>query len=204
MKAEMRSEWELEGEKPEAPCADIKFGVAPSSLGLVLVGRGAEGVCAVLLGDDRRALQRDLQERFRDATLLEADAELGALLEKVVQLVDAPSRSLEMPLELRGTEFQRKVWRALREIPAGSSASYAEIARRIGIPNGARAVAQACAANPLAVVIPCHRVVSSGGKLSGYRWGVERKRILLEKEKLTGVLGQDIASRRQGYGNRKQ
>jgi AraC family transcriptional regulator of adaptative response/methylated-DNA-[protein]-cysteine methyltransferase len=160
----------------------IQLSLGQSSLGLVLVAQSASGICAVLLGDDRDALRRDLQERFPDATLIEGDEKLSALAARMIDPVESPARGLDLPLDLRGTEFQRSVWQALRKIPAGSTATYTEIAGRIGRPTAARAVAQACAANALAVVIPCHRVLRSDGRLPGYRWGIERKRSLLERE----------------------
>ncbi len=161
----------------------IAVAVRPSSLGMVLVGQSVQGVCAILLGDDPDDLMRDLQRRFPQATLASAGSELDATVTAVVQLVDAPAaRSLDVRLDLRGTTFQRRVWQALREIPAGSTETYAEVAERIGAPGSARAVAGACAANPIAVAVPCHRVVRNDGGLSGYRWGVERKRALLERE----------------------
>lgn len=161
----------------------ITVAVRPSSLGVVLVGKSAQGVCAILLGDDPDDLMRDLQHRFPDATLETAGPELDGTVSAVVQLVEAPAaRSFEVRLDLRGTTFQRRVWQALREIPAGSTSTYGEVAERIGAPGSARAVAGACAANPIAVAIPCHRVVRTDGGLSSYRWGVERKRALLERE----------------------
>jgi len=160
----------------------IHFAVGECSLGTVLVARSAKGICAILLGDDPEALLRDLQDRFPRANLLGGDALFERCVAEVVRFVDAPARGLKLPLDVRGTVFQQKVWQALRRIPAGSTASYAEIARRIGAPQSARAVAQACAANALAVAIPCHRVVRRDGSLSGYRWGIERKRALLESE----------------------
>ncbi len=160
----------------------IQVVIGQSSVGLVLVAQSAKGICAVLLGDDRRALRRDLRRRLPGATLIEGDATLGALVAEVIAFVESPTRRLDVPLDLRGTEFQRRVWRALREIPAGSTASYSDIANRIGAPKAAKDVAEACAANPLAVVVPCHRVIRKDGSLSGYRWGLERKRALLAKE----------------------
>jgi AraC family transcriptional regulator of adaptative response/methylated-DNA-[protein]-cysteine methyltransferase len=161
---------------------EIQFSAAESSLGLVLVARSATGICAVLLGDDRRALRRDLRRRFPNATLVDGDTTLGTLTKEVIAFVESPARGLDVPLDMRGTEFQRGVWRALREISPGSTASYSDIANRIGAPNAAKEVAEACAANPLAVVVPCHRVIKKDGTLSGYRWGVERKRSLLARE----------------------
>jgi AraC family transcriptional regulator of adaptative response/methylated-DNA-[protein]-cysteine methyltransferase len=162
--------------------ADIRFGIGECSLGPILVARSERGVCAIFLGDDPRELVRDLRNRFPKANLIGADAEFERLLAKVVGFVEAPRLGLDLPLDVRGTAFQQRVWQALRRIPAGATASYAEIARGIGAPSSVRAVAQACAANKIAVAIPCHRVVKSDGGLSGYRWGVERKRSLLAKE----------------------
>jgi O-6-methylguanine DNA methyltransferase len=173
----------------DAAADAIQFAIRPSWVGLVLVARragGASGVCAVLLGDDRDALQRELRERFPGASLADGDASLDAVASSVVDYVASPANRLELlmdtPLDMRGTEFQQNVWRALQAIPLGSTESYARIANRIGMPNAARAVASACAANPFAIVVPCHRAVRSDGQLSGYRWGVERKRALLDRE----------------------
>jgi len=161
---------------------EIHFAIGECSLGSILVATSARGVCAILMGDDPGELARDLQDRFPRATLIGGDAEFEGLVAKVVGLVEAPGVGLDLPLDVRGTAFQQRVWRALRRIPAGATASYADIARRIGSPKSVRAVAQACAENALAVAIPCHRVVRSDGGLSGYRWGVERKRALLDRE----------------------
>ena len=163
----------------------IRFAVGECSLGSILVAQSAKGVCAILLGDDPEGLVRDLQDRFPRATLVGGDTAFESTVARVIGLVDAPARGLDLPLDVRGTAFQHRVWQALRDIPAGSTATYTEIADRIGAPNAARAVAQACGANPLAVAIPCHRVVRTDGSLSGYRWGVDRKRRLLEKEGAT-------------------
>jgi AraC family transcriptional regulator of adaptative response/methylated-DNA-[protein]-cysteine methyltransferase len=160
----------------------IRFAVAESSLGALLVACSERGVCAIALGDDPDALVRELQDRFPRAELAGGDAEFEQIVAQVVAFVEKPAVGLDLPLDIRGTAFQQRVWQALREIPAGSTASYAEIARRIGAPRAARAVAGACAANPLAVAVPCHRVVMNDGALSGYRWGVERKRTLLDRE----------------------
>ncbi|HEX8891566.1 MAG TPA: bifunctional DNA-binding transcriptional regulator/O6-methylguanine-DNA methyltransferase Ada [Pyrinomonadaceae bacterium] len=162
---------------------EIHFAVGECSLGLILVARSERGICAILLGDDPDELTRDLNNRFPRAKLIGGDAEFEHLVSKVVSLIESPAVGLELPLDVRGTSFQRRVWQALRKIPSGSTASYADIARRIGEPKSVRAVAQACGANPLAVAIPCHRVVRSDGALSGYRWGIERKRALLERER---------------------
>jgi AraC family transcriptional regulator of adaptative response/methylated-DNA-[protein]-cysteine methyltransferase len=161
---------------------EIRFAIGPCSLGATLVAATEKGVAAILLGDDPAALERELQHRFPRARLIGGDKSFGKLLAKVIAHVDAPGPSLDLPLDVRGTAFQHRVWAALCAIPAGTTATYAEIARRIGAPKAVRAVAGACAANPLAVAIPCHRVVRSDGGLSGYRWGVARKRALLEKE----------------------
>ena len=162
--------------------AEIRYAFGECSLGVILVARSDRGVCAILLGDDRDALTRDLQNRFPRATLIERDAEFEDLVAKVVDFVEAPGIGLDLPLDVRGTAFQQRVWQALRNIPSGSTTTYREIAARIGAPKAVRGVAGACAANALAVAIPCHRVVASDGRLAGYRWGVERKRALLERE----------------------
>lgn len=160
----------------------IRFAVAQCTLGALLVAASEKGVCAILLGDDPDALVRDLQDRFRDARLIGADREFERWIAKVVGLIEAPRIGLDLPLDLRGTAFQQRVWQALRKIPAGETISYAELAKRIGLPGAVRAVARACAANSIAVAVPCHRVVRTDGGLSGYRWGIERKRALLERE----------------------
>ncbi|QPG65806.1 bifunctional DNA-binding transcriptional regulator/O6-methylguanine-DNA methyltransferase Ada [Pseudomonas sp. BIGb0427] len=161
---------------------DIRFAIGQCSLGAILVAQSERGICAILLGDDPQALLNDLQDKFPKANLIGGDAGFETLVARVVGFIEAPGIGLDLPLDLRGTAFQERVWQALRAIPAGSTASYAEIAQRIGSPRAVRAVAQACAANALAVAIPCHRVVRSDGNLSGYRWGVERKRELLARE----------------------
>jgi len=163
---------------------EIRFAIGECSLGAILVARSERGVCAILMGDDPQALARDLQDRFPKAHLIGGDAGFERLVAQVVGHVEAPQRGLDLPLDVRGTAFQQRVWLALRDIPAGQTVSYAELAERIGAPKSVRAVAQACGANALAVAIPCHRVVRSDGALSGYRWGVERKRALLEREAL--------------------
>jgi AraC family transcriptional regulator of adaptative response/methylated-DNA-[protein]-cysteine methyltransferase len=163
--------------------AAIRFAVGQCSLGAILVGATQKGVCAITLGDDPDALVRDLQDRFANAQLIGADRDFEKLVAKVVGFVEAPARGLDLPLDMRGTAFQQRVWQALRKIPAGKTSTYTEIAKRIGRPKAVRAVAAACAANPICVAIPCHRVVRLDGNLAGYRWGVARKRALLEKEK---------------------
>lgn len=162
--------------------AEIRFAIGQSSLGAILVAQSAQGICAITLGDDPETLLQDLQDRFADARLIGGDAGFEALVAEVVGFVEAPRIGLDLPLDIRGTAFQERVWQALRRIPAGETVSYAEIARRIGAPKSARAVAQACGANRLAVAIPCHRVVRNDGALSGYRWGIARKQALLAKE----------------------
>ena len=161
---------------------DIRFAIGQCSLGAILVARSERGVCAILLGEDPEALARDLQDQFPRARLIGGDAGFEEWVARVVGFVEAPGIGLDLPLDVRGTAFQERVWQALRQIPPGSTASYAEIAQRIGMPRAVRAVAQACGANHLAVAIPCHRVVRSDGALSGYRWGVDRKRELLRRE----------------------
>jgi AraC family transcriptional regulator, regulatory protein of adaptative response / methylated-DNA-[protein]-cysteine methyltransferase len=161
---------------------EIRFAIGECSLGSILVATSKRGVCAIFLGDDPGALARHLQDQFPRATLVGGDAAFEELVAKVVGFVEAPGIGLDLPLDVRGTAFQQRVWQALREIPVGETASYTDIAHRIGSPNSVRAVGQACAANALAVAIPCHRVVRTDGGLSGYRWGVERKRALLAKE----------------------
>lgn len=162
--------------------AVIRFAVGECSLGSILVASSERGVCAIELGDDPDALARALQDRFPRATLLGGDPRFERLVARVIGFVEAPATGLDLPLDVRGTAFQHRVWRALRGLPAGTTASYRELAKRIGAPSAVRAVAQACAANPIAVAIPCHRVVRTDGALSGYRWGVERKRALLARE----------------------
>jgi len=161
---------------------EIRFATGEFSLGSILVAKSDRGVCAILMGDDPDQLVRELQDRFPRANLIGGDGDFEQLVSKVVGFVEAPSVGLDLPLDVRGTAFQQRVWQALRKIPAGATASYTEIASRIGAPKSVRAVAQACGANALAVAIPCHRVVRNDGALSGYRWGVERKRALLDRE----------------------
>jgi AraC family transcriptional regulator of adaptative response/methylated-DNA-[protein]-cysteine methyltransferase len=162
--------------------AEIRFAVGECSLGSILVAKSSRGVCAILLGDSPKALARDLHERFPDGTLIAGDRDVQALVAAVAKFAESPAGGLDLPLDVRGTAFQQRVWRALKQIPAGSTASYTDIAKRIGAPRSVRAVAQACGANAIAIAIPCHRVVRNDGALSGYRWGVERKRALLDRE----------------------
>lgn len=161
---------------------DVRFAIGRCSLGAILVAATGRGLCAILIGDDPDGLVRDLQARFPRADLIGGDDEFDQRVAEVVGFVERPTGGLGLPLDVGGTAFQQRVWQALQDIPAGRTATYAEIARRIGAPNAVRAVGAACAANPLGVAIPCHRVVRSDGGLSGYRWGVERKRALLERE----------------------
>ncbi len=162
--------------------AAMRFAVGDCSLGAILVAATDKGIAAILLGDDPQTLVRDLEDRFPKAELIGGDRTFEQVVARVVGLVEAPRAGLDLPLDVRGTAFQHRVWQALREIPAGTTATYAEIANRIGLPKAIRAVAAACAANKIAIAIPCHRVVRSDGGLSGYRWGVERKRRLIERE----------------------
>jgi AraC family transcriptional regulator, regulatory protein of adaptative response / methylated-DNA-[protein]-cysteine methyltransferase len=160
----------------------IRFAVGECSLGSILVAATDKGVCAILLGDKPEGLVRELEDRFPRATLIGGDPGFERWVAKVVGFVEAPALGLDLPLDMRGTAFQQRVWQALRKIPAGSTVSYSQIAKRIGLPKAVRAVAHACATNAIAVAIPCHRVVRNDGSLAGYRWGVERKRALLELE----------------------
>jgi AraC family transcriptional regulator of adaptative response/methylated-DNA-[protein]-cysteine methyltransferase len=156
--------------------------VGQTSLGAILVASSTKGVASILLGDDPDKLVRDLQDRFPKAHLIGADRDYEALVARVVGFIEAPGLGLDLPLDVRGTAFQQRVWQALQQIPVGQTVSYADVAQRIGSPKAVRAVAGACAANHLAVAIPCHRVVRNDGSLSGYAWGVERKRMLLDRE----------------------
>jgi len=162
--------------------AAIRFAIGECSLGAILVARSERGVCAVLIGDDPLLLVHDLQDQFPKADLIGNEIGYEELVAKVVGLIEKPGLGLDLPLDIQGTAFQQRVWKALQQIPAGSTASYTDIAKIIGMPKAVRAVAQACGANSLAVAIPCHRVVRNDGSLSGYRWGVERKRALLDRE----------------------
>ena len=153
-----------------------------TSLGSILVAVSVKGVCAISLGDDPGALVRDLQDQFPKADLVGGDKEFERTVAQVVGFIEAPRIGLNLPLDVRGTAFQLRVWQALKEIPLGKTVSYSDIAERIGAPKAARAVAQACGSNHLAVAIPCHRVLRNDGTLSGYRWGVERKSALLKRE----------------------
>jgi len=162
--------------------AQIYFALAICSMGDILVAQSEKGICAILLGDDASILLQDLQDKFPQAELIGGDAQFEKRVSEVVGFIEAPEIGLNLPLDIRGTAFQQRVWQALRDIPVGTTVSYTDIAQRIGSPKAVRAVAGACAANMLAVAIPCHRVVRNDGALSGYRWGIERKRALLNKE----------------------
>jgi AraC family transcriptional regulator of adaptative response/methylated-DNA-[protein]-cysteine methyltransferase len=161
----------------------IRFAVGECSLGAILVAATEKGVCAIELGNDPDALVRGLQDRFPNARFVGGDPAFELLVARVVGFVETPGQGLDLPLDIRGTAFQQRVWRAIRAIPAGSTTTYSEIARRIGKPKAVRAVAHACASNGIALAIPCHRVVRIDGSMAGYRWGVARKRALLTREK---------------------
>jgi AraC family transcriptional regulator of adaptative response/methylated-DNA-[protein]-cysteine methyltransferase len=161
---------------------EIRFAVGQSSLGAILVASSAKGVVSILIGDEPDALVRALQDRFSKADLIGGDASYEALVSQVVGFVEAPALGLDLPLDVRGTAFQQRVWQALRDVASGQTVSYTELARRISAPKSVRAVAGACAQNTIALAIPCHRVIRTDGTLSGYRWGIERKRRLLARE----------------------
>ena len=160
----------------------IRFAIGQCSLGAILVAATTKGICAIMLGDDADRLMRDLQDRFPKAQLVGGDKDFERLVAQVVGLVERPGAIAELPFDLRGTAFQQRVWQALRAIPPGTTATYSDVAKRIGRPHAVRAVANACAANPVAIAIPCHRVVRRDGGLGGYRWGIDRKRALLARE----------------------
>ena len=162
---------------------EICFAVSLCALGTVLAARNRHGICAISLGDDQDTLVHDLQEMFPKASLHDSGAELRPLMSQLVAFIDAPTPECHLTLDVHGTAFQERVWQELSKIPPGATASYTEIAERIGLPKSVRAVANACGANRLAVVIPCHRIVRRDGSITGYRWGTERKRDLLQREK---------------------
>jgi AraC family transcriptional regulator of adaptative response/methylated-DNA-[protein]-cysteine methyltransferase len=164
--------------------ATIGFAIAPCSLGFVIIAVSEQLIRSIMVGDDPEALVSDLQNQFPNDAFEVADKDEG-LVAQVVDLIERPAQAAELPLDIRGTEFQMRVWGALQNVPAGSTVSYASLAEQIGAPNAVHAVAQACAANPLAVAIPCHRAMQDNGELAGYRWGVERKRALLEREAMS-------------------
>jgi AraC family transcriptional regulator, regulatory protein of adaptative response / methylated-DNA-[protein]-cysteine methyltransferase len=169
--------------KHSAKCEVIRFAVGECSLGSILVASTERGICAIELADDPESLVEGLRDRFRNAVLTGGDAEFERIVARVVAFVDNPKLGFDLQLHVRGTAFQEKVWRILAEIPFGKTVTYAEVAAKAGCPNAVRAIASAIAANKLAVAIPCHRVVRTGGALSGFRWGVERKAKLLERER---------------------
>ncbi|MGO4703211.1 methylated-DNA--[protein]-cysteine S-methyltransferase [Dyella sp. 2RAB6] len=183
-----REDAERAGFRPCARCRPdrvreaLHYGIGDSPLGMLLVAASERGVCAILFGENAGALEADLRQRFAQTELTRDDAALAATLAQAAALIEHPDTAFKATLDLRGTPFQRKVWEALRAIPAGNTASYKEVALRIGMPDASRAVALACGANALAMAVPCHRVIRGDGSLSGYRWGVERKRALLERE----------------------
>ena len=161
----------------------IRFSVVQSSyLGWVLVAATVSGICSLALGEDPETLLEELRMRFPQAEFREGDPATSEMVSQVLSFVEAPRSGHNLPLDIQGSSFQQRVWLALREIPPGSTVSYRELADRIGRPKAVRAVATACAANPVAVLVPCHRVVRSDGNLAGYRWGLERKRALLARE----------------------
>ncbi len=182
---------ELLGMKPEqykkkGQGTQIFFAVGTSNLGEVLVARSTKGICAILIGDCADALLDDLQERFANADIIGADTSFDDVVGKIVGQIESPSldsKIADLPLDIQGTLFQRRVYNTLRQIPIGETISYQELANLVGAPKAVRAVASACASNKLAIAIPCHRVVRKSGEISGYRWGIERKRVLLEREK---------------------
>ena len=170
------------GRQLKANAEEIKFATDKSELGTIVVARSEAGVCAILIGDEVEALQRDLAEEFTETKFVLDDRALRADLDKVSTFIKTPAKGLDLPLDIRGTPFQRRVWDALLGVRVGYKITYAALASRIGEPGAARAVASACAANAIALAIPCHRMVGSDGALAGYRWGMERKRVMLEKE----------------------
>ena len=159
----------------------IGYSTGHSTLDRVLVAQSAVGVCAILLGDNDDALTMELRAAFPHARI-ELDPDVAPLVQRVIQLIDKPGEPVELALDIRGSAFEQLVWKALKEIEPGTTASYGEIARKVGDPRLSREVAEACASNPLAVAIPCHRVIKKDGSLSGYRWGFKRKRALLKRE----------------------
>ncbi|OSZ49219.1 hypothetical protein BVZ32_18365 [Alcaligenes faecalis] len=169
--------------RQQGPDSPIRFAITQSSLGVLMVAESDRGICAISLGDDAQVLLEQLQNRFKAAELIRADSLLKQRIVQVLAMVEDSARDLDLPLDIQGTAFQQRVWEFLRHIPAGQTLSYTEIAERLGMPKGARAVARACASNILAIAIPCHRVLRQSGDLAGYRWGLERKKTLLERER---------------------
>lgn len=180
-----RQQYEINLNSPtlrKQPAMTICFACDKCSLGTILIAQSEKGICAVLLGDEPQYLRGDLQQRFPKATLVTGDSSFQKIVAQVICSIEQPTFALSLPLDIRGTLFQQRVWKALQQIPAGETRSYSAIAEAIGSPKAVRAVASACAANALAVIIPCHRVLRNDGNLSGYRWGVERKQKLLQRE----------------------
>lgn len=169
--------------RPQGPGKPIRFAITQSSLGALMVAESERGICAIALGDDPNVLLEQLQDRFKTAELIGADSLFNQRVAQVLAMVEEPTQGLDLPLDIQGTAFQQRVWELLRQIPAGQTLSYTELAKRLNMPNGARAVARACASNTLAIAIPCHRVLRQSGDLAGYRWGLERKKTLLERER---------------------
>ncbi|MGO1252065.1 MAG: methylated-DNA--[protein]-cysteine S-methyltransferase [Alcaligenes aquatilis] len=169
--------------RPQGPGKPIRFAITQSSLGALMVAESERGICAIALGDDPNILLAQLQDRFKTAELIGADSLFNQRVAQVLAMVEEPTQGLDLPLDIQGTAFQQRVWEFLRQIPAGQTLSYTELAKRLNMPNGARAVARACASNILAIAIPCHRVLRQSGDLAGYRWGLERKKTLLERER---------------------
>lgn len=161
---------------------EVHFSIEQCSLGLALIAKSHKGICAIMLGDTAEELISDFQKRFRMFNLVKANKFIAEITKEVINYIEAPKHAFKLPLDIYGTKFQQKTWQALREIPFGTTVSYTDIAKKINLPKAVRAVAQACGANPIAVLIPCHRVLRLDGSLSGYRWGIHRKKILLERE----------------------
>jgi AraC family transcriptional regulator, regulatory protein of adaptative response / methylated-DNA-[protein]-cysteine methyltransferase len=182
MISEIASQPILAANQGKATADSISYAIGVCDLGQVLLAPSAAGVCAILIGAGEHELEADLAHRFPKSKLSLNKADVQDHLAKVIRFVDRPSEGLDLALDLRGTTFQRQVWEALRMIPVGTTVTYTELARRIGAPNSARAVAGACASNSIALAIPCHRIVRRNGDLAGYRWGVERKRELIKRE----------------------
>ncbi|WKL58816.1 methylated-DNA--[protein]-cysteine S-methyltransferase [Asticcacaulis sp. ZE23SCel15] len=168
--------------KSSPPAETIHYATGPSSLGSVLVAQSTAGLCSLMIDDDPKALRDQLALRFPDAELIEDVPGLRSVLAQAIALIDAPDAAYDGPLDLRGTAFQQSVWQALMTVPAGQTLTYSELAQRVGNPKAVRAVAAACGANRIAVVIPCHRIIGRKGSLTGYRWGVKRKQALLQRE----------------------
>lgn len=169
-----------ERSNPGTAIQTITFRVGTCAFGLILVATTSRGICAILLGSNEKALVRQLRSAFPKMTLQNRGAEIGSVLNTVIRFVETPTNALALPLDIHGTEFQKRVWSTLREIPAGQTATYKDIAVKLGAT--AQEIGEACAANALAVVIPCHRVIRLNGGLAGYRWGAHRKRLLLARE----------------------